>query len=104
MNALTESTAAERAEMIAAGMVEISRADWLARVSAAGYRVEKANCFDYANRGNRRPYLARAVYYCDLETGMSWAHFQGRRDSRFRALQEMRGNCFVFERGRIYEL
>ena len=101
---IEESTELERADMLRAGMVEISRVEWLARVESYGYRVDKLCCFSYLNSHNARPYHARAVSYDDAESGLSFAHYQGRRDSRFRELQKMRFDCFVFSRGRIYEL
>ncbi len=105
MDALTDSTELVRAEMLACGMLELSRREWLARIDAAGYRLERANCFNYTNRHNAGHYRARCVSnYNDKQTGRSFAHYQERRDNRFRALQDMRKNCFVYERGRIYEL
>lgn len=101
---LSESTETERSELLRSGMVEISRAEWLARVESYGYRVDKLCCFSYLNSHNARPYHARAVAYDDKASGLSFAHYQGRRDEGFQALQKMRFDCFVFERGRIYEL
>ncbi len=42
--------------------------------------------------------------YVDKITGRSFAHFEERRDERFKDLQKMRSDCFVFHRGRIWEL
>jgi hypothetical protein len=102
---ISESTEMERAELLRAGAVEISRAEWLARVESYGYRVNQSDCFSYLNSHNARPYHARCVSnYEDRESGLSFAHYQGRRDSRFKELQKMRFDCFVFSRGRIFEL
>lgn len=101
---LTESTKAERAALLSAGMAEISWSEWLARLGRYGYRLNRDCCFSYVNSYNGRAYRARSVSYADIETGLSYAHFQRRRDSRFRELQEMRFGCFVFHNGRIFEL
>lgn len=101
---LTESTQAERAALIAAGMAEISYSEFLERLGLYGYRINPDCCLTYVNRGNARKYRARSISYSDVETGLGFAHCDGRRDSRFRQLQDMRRDCFVFRGGRIYEL
>lgn len=101
---LTQSTTEERASLLAAGMQEIAFPEFIARLAEYGYKVETDCCLSYINRGNSRTYRARSLAYADIETGLSFAHFNGRRDTRFRQLQNMRRECFVFRGGRIYEL
>lgn len=100
-----QSTQAERRRMLDGGMIELSYNDWLARVALYGYRVERDTCFDYVNGANEIAYKARCVSnYVRISDGLGFAHVDGTRDGKFRALQQMRRDCFVFERGRIYEL
>jgi hypothetical protein len=108
MRNLAENTQAERAALIAGGMIELTRSEWLERVASYGYRVEQAECFSYTNGNsppNARPYKARCVSnYTRKSDGLGFAHYKGTRDAAFRALQDMRFNCYVWARGRIYEL
>ena len=38
------------------------------------------------------------------DDGMGFSHDQARRDSKFKALQEMRGRIYVVGRNAIYEM
>ena len=46
---------------------------------------------------------ARAMGYLHKASGMRYAHVDAPRDT-LPKLQEIRHNCFVFEKGRIWEL
>lgn len=96
-------TEKEAARMIAGGMEKISKAELINRAAACGYKIDPAACFSYLNKANELPYNARSIGWRHIASGMGFAHVDAPRDT-LPALQEIRRNCFVMERGRIWEL
>jgi len=100
---MKEETGKEIARMLAGGMEKISKAELVKRAASCGYEIDPRVCFNYTNNLNECAYRARSVGWRHKATGMRFAHVEAPRDT-LPALQEIRRNCFVVERGRIWEL
>lgn len=100
---MKDKTQQEAARMIAGGMEKISKAELINRAAACGYKIDPRFCFSYFNKANALPYKARSIGWRHIASGIRFAHVEAPRDT-LPALQEIRRNCFVFERGRIWEL
>lgn len=89
-------------KMVASGGEPMSLPELKQRVSRLGYKLERQQ--SYHNTHNP-PDCWRAVEYTpiDRETGKSFAHYQGRRDTRYRELQRLRRDAVVLNRGRLVE-
>ena len=98
-----DDTEKEAARMIAAGIEQISPRQLREFLDLAGYQIHKPDCFNYTNSSNEITYKARAMGYTHKASGMRYAHVDAPRDT-LPKLQEIRHNCFVFEKGRIWEL
>ena len=81
-------------------------AQFAKRFAALGYALDRdMDCrapARYLNSG--RAYPACTTGLKESDTGMSAFHFQARRDSRFKAMQELRGHIFAVSRGAILEV
>ncbi len=97
-------TAALAASYIKHGVKQLTKTQFLDCLEDLGYALEADSCFNYHNTANKIPYLARALYYVEKDTGLSAFNVNARRDDNFRALQAMRRECFVFNNNRIWEL
>lgn len=98
-----DTTAKEVERMLAGGMKRISPRQLRELLDLAGYQIHKPDCFNYTNSANEITYKARAMGYMHKTSGMRYAHIDAPRDT-LPKLQEIRHNCFVFERGRVWEL
>ena len=91
------------ATLKAEGMERISVAELDRRLESIGYRRD----MDSACVGPVRCMTTGVVYTginynpMEIDTRMSFAHFQARRDARFRELKEIRRRVFCVVRGRI---
>lgn len=103
---LTAGTELHRQELLDSGMTELTADEWNAHLERLGYRIDPDMVHTYVNNLNpgHPTYKARSLNYTDVETGMGAFHYQGRRDSRFAELQKLRFECFVWHRGRIWDL
>lgn len=74
-------------------------------LKSLGYRISKTNSFNYYNGYNDFKYEARACYIVEIDSGLSFANVNARRDINFKALQEFRyNNSYLEIKGRIYEI
>lgn len=89
--------------MIDAGAERLTPRQLTERLDLAGYQVHKPDCFNYTNKANSITYKARAMGYKHKASGARYAHVDAPRNT-LPQLQEIRRNCFVFERGRLWEL
>ena len=78
---------------------------FVARFAALGYRVNRSmDCRSTARYfDNGRTYPACSTGMDEANTGRSAYHFESRRDSRFEAMQALRGQVFAISRGAILE-
>jgi hypothetical protein len=82
-----------------------SKAELVQTLADLGYRINEAHSFTYTNSANPGPpYQARAVAIVEFDTGLSFANVGARRDSNFKALQNMRRTADVRIYGKVYEL
>jgi len=100
---MKEETDKEIARMMAGGMEKISKAELVNRAASCGYAIDPRACFNYTNSLNEVTYRARSIGWRHVASGMRFAHVDAPRET-LPALQEIRRNCFVVERGRIWEL
>ena len=96
-------TEKEAARKIAGGMEKISKPELINRAAACGYKIAPDACFSYLNKANALPYKARSIGWRHIASGKGFAQIDAPRDT-LPALQDIRRNCFVTERGRIWEL
>lgn len=90
--------------LIEGGMDCISIDEFYYIIESCGYEVCQNTTFDYVNTSNEFTYRAKSVSYIDKITKRSFAHFEERRDERYKRLQQMRATCFVYHQGVIWEL
>lgn len=80
----------------------MSFAELQEQVSRLGYKLKRE--FNYDNSHNPPDcWRAQSFSVIDRATGLSFAHYQGRRDARFAELQRLRRNAVVLHRGRLVE-
>ncbi len=99
----TDTTLDEVSRMIAGGMQQISPRTLRDSLDAIGYEINKGDCFCYVNSANEITYKAKSLGYTHKASGIRYAQVDAPKDT-LPALQEIRRNMFVFERGRIWEL
>ena len=102
----TENTLKEKARMINAGMQEITESELNDILKTLGYKIDNSMCFNYYNTGNEIHYKARAMYFIDIKTKQSFAHYEQSYSNyeNLEKLQKIRLNNFVFQNGRIWQL
>ena len=100
---MKEETEKEIARMLAGGMEKISKAELVNRAASCGYELDPRFCFNYINNLNGITYRARSIGWKHKASGSRFADVDAPRDT-LPALQEIRRNCFVVERRRIWEL
>lgn len=90
-------------------MEQVSMADLQARLAAIGYMLDRSN--DCRSVGRivsgkfaGQSYQCCTAYVRQADDGMSFAHYNARRDSNYRKLQEMRKNIFSVSGKFVYEL
>lgn len=78
---------------------------FVARFAALGYRVDRSmDCRAMARYlDDGRTYPACNTGMSEADTGRSAYHFESRRDSKFQAMQALRGQVFSISRGAILE-
>ena len=97
-----QNTLRERARLLAGGMRELTVEQLVHGVCALGYYLSAENSFNYYNTGNATSYKARAVAIYHAKSGKSFANLASPKE-RLPELQSIRGGCFVFHAGRIWE-
>ena len=87
------------------GCEMISVPQFVSRFAALGYRVNRSmDCRSTARYlDNGRTYPACSTGMDEADTGRSAYHFESRRDSKFEAMQALRGQVFAISRGAILE-
>jgi len=82
----------------------MDKKELLNTLDTLGYKISKQDSFNYYNSGNEVKYPAKSCYIVEKDSGLSFANIYARRDSNFRALQELRRNEEVIVKGRVWEL
>lgn len=102
MKTIEESTLEEVEFLKRAGMRQVTKR-WLEEsLHAIGYKMKHS--FNYDNNANPpRRWRAKSVEFIDTRTGHGFANINANRD-KLPELQAIRRECFVFEKGRIWEL
>lgn len=100
-----EATEQYREDMLQRGMEEISKEDFLQKLAELGYKIDSST-FNYYNNLNEKHYKARSMNYTDIKTKQSFAHYEQRytNSANLDKLQKIRGNYFVYDKGRIWDL
>lgn len=100
-----EKTERYRQIMLNEGREELSKEEFLKRLEELNYKIDNSCTFNYYNNYNEHHYLARSMSYTDKKTGQSYAHFEQRYSNgdNLAKLQKLR-DCFVFDKGRIWDL
>lgn len=101
-----DNTRKYRDHLLSEGLEELSPQDFTAKLTELGYKLDNSLSFDYCNNLNDQSYLARAVSYTNIKTKRSAFHFEESNSSpgQLAALQKLRFSCFVWSKGRIWEL
>lgn len=96
----------EIAYRLAQGDEQLSIAAFGARFMALGYRLDRTmDCRSnarYLDSGRSYPCITTSVRESD--SGLSAFNFDARRDSNFRAMQQLRQQIFAVSRGAILEV
>lgn len=100
---MKDETKNELERMLAGGMEQISKRELILRAENCGYKIDFSMCFNYTNTANLYTYKARSIGWRHIASGIRFAHIDAPRDT-LPDLQKIRHNCFVYERGRIWEL
>jgi hypothetical protein len=100
---MKDETNLEVERMLSGGMEMISKRELMMRAEKCGYKIDPSTSFNYTNGANLHTYKARSVGWRHAASGIRFSHVSAPRDT-LPELQEIRHNCFVFERGRIWEL
>ena len=107
MSHLTAEEIAPRLQAL--GMRRLTMRALQAEIAALGYKLNR----DLDCRASSRfitgsladtSYPCCAGYVVQSDDGLSFANVNARRDSNFRALQNLRGEVFAISRGAIFEL
>jgi len=69
-----------------------------------GYKIEEESSFNYYNTANEDKWLARSCYIIEIDTRLSFANINARRDDNFKKLQALRTERDYIINGRRYEL
>lgn len=87
----------------AGGEERISVAELDRRLESLGYKRDMSTSCIGPVRCLNSGVVYTGINYnvVEIDTGMSFAHYQARRDARFRELQEMRQRVFCVVNGRI---
>lgn len=89
--------------------IEMTMANLNQHLKDLGYRLERSSDCHSVSRYMTGPRAGKS-YPCvsmrlvQADDGMGFSHYQARRDSKFKALQEMRGRIYVVGRNAIYEM
>jgi hypothetical protein len=96
----------EIAFRVAGGGELLTVAQFRRRFKALGYSLDRrldCRCMArYLDDG--RTYPCRTTGLRETDTGMSAFHYQARRDDKFKAMQELRGQILAVSRGAILEV
>ena len=76
----------------------------LKELSRLGYKIDSSLSFNYNNNLNRETYKARSIYIIEDDSKLNFANIHARRDSNFKALQNIRFRVEVIDHGRTWEL
>jgi len=85
-------------------ITEMSKDELLSTLDNLGYKINKADTFNYFNSANEIHYKAKSCYIVEKDTGLSFANIAARRDNNFGALQNLRYWVDVKHRGIVWEL
>jgi signal recognition particle subunit SEC65 len=84
-------------------MKKISKSQLVSKLKKLGYKIEEESSFNYFNIANEEHWKARSCYIIEIDTGLSFANVNARRDNDFNKLQEFRDEDVIIN-GRRYEL
>lgn len=88
--------------MIEGGMEQISSRELEIRLESLGYKLGESFCYEN-NLNADEFWYAKSFGITEKASGLSFAHIDAPKKN-LPALQEIRRECFVFERGKLWEI
>ena len=98
----TMDTKKEVKRLIDGGMTQLDKENFLSTLSDLGYKTKES--FNYINNLNEITYKAKSFMITEINTGLSFANIDARRDKNFKRLQQIRFDSFVYSNNTIWEL
>ena len=104
MTTIQQNTQAQVESMLKIGMKRMSSSELHSSIDQLGYSIDKDCDHKYINHGNEISYLAYSLCFKEKDTQLSFCNIDARKDENFRKLQDIRRECFVYEKNRVWEL